>query len=95
MTERESFELYELKSQMMIDADYCCKVCGKYTSNGQLAHRIKKSKYNLKKYGKKIIHHRLNLVYVCDLDCNAKVDIGCNEELEKEIIKQIKEELQK
>jgi hypothetical protein len=29
------------------------------------------------------------------LRCNSKVDIGCNEELEKKIFEEIKEELKK
>jgi hypothetical protein len=91
MTERQSFEINELKIKIMKSSEYTCQVCGKITSRGQLAHRIKKSKYNLKKYGKEIIHHYLNLVYVCDLYCNSKVDIGCNEELEKKIVNEIKE----
>ena len=39
----------------------------------QLAHRIPKTKAYLRRWGKEIIHHRLNLVAVCGLRCNAAV----------------------
>jgi hypothetical protein len=42
----------------------------------QLAHRIPKKKHLLERYGAQVIHHELNLVPVCSLGCNAKVDIG-------------------
>jgi hypothetical protein len=95
MTERESFEINELKNRLIKESHYKCQACGRHIIFCQLAHRIKKSKYNIKKYGKEIIHHPLNLKVVCSLRCNSKVDIGCNEELEKKIFEEIKEELKK
>ena len=91
MTERKKFLLNEFKNNLIMNRNYICEICGKLLINGQLAHRIKKSKYNLKKYGEEIIHHPVNLKVVCSLYCNSKADIGCNEELEKKIVDEIKE----
>jgi hypothetical protein len=45
----------------------------------QLAHLIKQSKYNLKKYGAEVIHNSLNMKSVCCLECNAALDFGVNQ----------------
>jgi len=37
-----------------------------------MAHRLRQSKANLKKWGEEIIHHPINLVATCSLKCNAK-----------------------
>ena len=70
-----SLEVYDMKVQKCEDQHYRCGVCGEVINpyKCQLAHRIPKTKYLLKKYGRKIIHHRLNLVAVCSLKCNAAV----------------------
>ena len=44
-----------------------------HLGNLQLAHRIPKAKSYLKKYGKEVIHHKLNLATVCSLKCNDAV----------------------
>ena len=52
-----------------------CGVCGKLFTDfnpPEIAHRIPKHKKWLKKYGKEIIHHRLNLVATCK-NCNSSV----------------------
>ena len=52
----------------------CCQVCGQRLSGpGQLAHRIAKSKPNIKKYGLAIVDAPANLALVCGLRCNASV----------------------
>lgn len=59
-------------------AGYRCEVCGKPTPlfDGQLAHKIPQRKHLLKLYGSMVIHHPLNMVWTCSLECNAKVSIG-------------------
>jgi hypothetical protein len=59
----------------MIERGCKCEVCGAelHIGNCQLAHRIPSTKYNLKKYGKKVIHSTLNLATVCCLKCNDAV----------------------
>ena len=42
--------------------------CGNQAS--QLAHRIPQTKRNKYRYGEAVIHHELNLVPVCCLECN-------------------------
>lgn len=52
-----------------------CEVCGQplALSDCQLAHRVPKTKGNLRTYGPAIIHHELNLACVCSLRCNSAV----------------------
>ena len=64
-------------------------------SNSQLAHRIKKSKANIKKYGKEIIHHPLNMKAVCGLECNAVFDLGHNEYAIEKLVSEIIREINK
>jgi 5-methylcytosine-specific restriction endonuclease McrA len=75
MTERERFEYQENRIRLMIERGCVCEVCGKplHLGNLQLAHRIPKAKRYLKKYGKEVIHHPLNLATVCSLKCNDAV----------------------
>lgn len=75
MTQRERFKMQEQRLQLLIERGSRCEVCGNHLtiSNLQIAHRIPQSKANLKKYGKKIIHHPLNLATVCSLKCNSAV----------------------
>ena len=75
-----------------------CIVCGNpITRFGtpQLAHRIKQSKYNLRKYGERIIHHPLNTGSTCQLSCNAKLDLGVKDELINDLLKKIIADLEK
>lgn len=51
-----------------------CEVCGQpLESKGQLAHRIAKSKSNIRAYGLSVIDSSVNLALVCGLKCNAAV----------------------
>jgi hypothetical protein len=75
MTLRERTNLIEHKIQMLKACNWECEVCGNpLTLDGcQLAHRLPSTKYNLKTYGKQIIHHPKNLACVCSLKCNSAV----------------------
>lgn len=65
----------------------CCQVCGaRLSCPGQLAHRIAKSKMNIKKYGLDIIDSSANLVLVCGLRCNSAVLVATPRE-RAEIVK--------
>lgn len=78
MTALAKFEANELRMQIFESVGWRCEVCGALLLEGcpQLAHRIPKTKGNLEKYGKAIIHHRFNLVAVESLACNSAVNIG-------------------
>ena len=81
MTAKEKLEANEKKIQIYNARNGTCEVCSKIISQSeaQLAHRICKSKPNLKKYGADIIHHRLNLVLTCSDKfnrCNDSVNIS-------------------
>ncbi len=77
-TEREKFDIAQKKIQIYNLRGGTCEVCGKVIpyAEAQIAHRICKSKANLKKYGKEIIHHNLNLALTCSLKCNSGVNIS-------------------
>jgi hypothetical protein len=73
MTDRERFEASEQKLALIERAGGMCDVCGASLTHPQLAHRIPKFKRYLKRWGKAVIHHPLNLVVVCSLRCNSAV----------------------
>lgn len=76
--------------------DWTCQVCGQPLSTGvpQLAHRIGQRKMFLRMYGTAVIHHPLNLVSVCGLECNAVVDISNRPAEVAELVKEIKEAIE-
>ena len=78
MTDREKLDFAERKLEIYIGCEGICDVCGKHTkfNDCQLAHRIPQTKYNLRTYGKEVIHHEKNLALVCSLQCNGRVNIG-------------------
>lgn len=95
MNAREKIEAEEKKLEIYNIRGAVCEVCGKrvlYTE-AQIAHRIPKTKGYLKKYGKKIMHHKRNLALVCSLECNSAVNVGNNFIKVRELIDRIKEEL--
>lgn len=97
MTERERLEIAETKIRKCQEQQFKCGVCGKPITpySCQLAHRVPKTKFNLKEYGKAIMHHDLNLVAVCSLRCNSSVllDPSTHPIEAKELIEEIKENL--
>ena len=80
MNAQERLTAEELRIEIFSDAQWTCESCGSPLNSGvpQLAHKIAKTKANIKKYGYEIINHRLNLVAVCSLCCNSKCNIGNN-----------------
>jgi len=75
MTRRESIACYEQKIAMLNSRGYFCEVCGKpiTPTTCQLAHIIPQTKNNLRAYGKRVLHHPLNLKLTCCLKCNSAV----------------------
>ncbi|MGB3465491.1 MAG: hypothetical protein WBA74_09475, partial [Cyclobacteriaceae bacterium] len=63
MTFDEKMQAIEQKQQMIREQGGRCFYCGELFSNNclpQFAHKLVKSKANIKKYGKEVIHHKLN-----------------------------------
>jgi hypothetical protein len=87
----------ETKLRIFARDNWTCQVCGKMLIDGipQLAHRINQSKMYLKKYGKEIIHHDLNMISVCSLKCNIAVSIYGKDKLIDDLVKKIKKILDK
>ncbi len=88
---RAKFLANEQREQLFAAAGYICECCGGPIRKGvpQLAHRIASSKTNLRAYGKRIIHHPLNLAVVCSLMCNSSMLIGNDIIAEAALVKRI------
>ena len=73
--DRKSQEIIEMKIYLLAKNGGQCEVCHQplALSDCQLAHRIPQTKYNLRTYGKTVLHHEFNLVAVCSLGCNSAV----------------------
>ena len=93
----KNYKIQETRRRVFARDGWRCAVCGRRLSHEkaapQLAHKIPNRKMYLKKYGKEIIHHDLNLVAVCNLKCNAAVDIGYNEFAAEKIAAEIRENM--
>ena len=72
---RKSQEIMEKKIYLLAKNGGQCEVCHQPLALGdcQLAHRIPQTKYNLRTYGKTVLHHEYNLAAVCSLGCNSAV----------------------
>jgi hypothetical protein len=99
VTEKERFKYQDERILLMFKRGCRCEVCGEplHLSNLQIAHRIPKAKNYLKKYGKEVIHHPLNLATVCSLKCNDAVllDPKTHPIEAQELIRKIKDALGK
>ena len=94
MTEREAFEMREKIQLKAAAQDWECGACGRaivWLEDVQWAHRIPQSKANLKRYGKDVIHHPLNGVVVCSLECNQAVSVRNEPIWEAQIVATIRE----
>lgn len=75
MKERDQLIAEEQKRQIIADHGFACIKCGAPAIF--LAHRIAKTKANLRKYGQEVIHHRYNLLPVCsNSGCNSAQNLG-------------------
>jgi hypothetical protein len=72
---RKSQDILEMKIHMLAKQGGRCENCHRplALSDCQLAHRIPQTKYNLRTYGKTVLHHEYNLAAVCSLRCNSAV----------------------
>lgn len=95
--QRKRFEIGESKEYIFRRDCYCCQICGGSIydegAHPQLAHKVPATIANLKKYGKHIIHHPLNLVLVDCLRCNDAANVGQNKLEEQAIIGAIRKAL--
>ena len=73
--DRKSQDIMEMKLYLLAKQGGRCEKCHQplALSDCQLAHRIPQTKYNLKTYGKTVLHHEYNLAAVCSLGCNSAV----------------------
>ncbi len=95
MTARDKLEANDRREAIFERDGYRCHHCGgsiyKY-GTPQLAHRIPATKMNLKKYGREIIHHPLNLLSCCSIGiCNDSALIGNNPIAREALIDEIVE----
>ena len=78
MTKQDKAEILEA---MYEKHDYRCFVCGK--SAIQRAHIIGNTHMNRRLYN--VVDNPLNWLPACSLYCNAKIDVGYNDELKERI----------
>ena len=93
MTQREKYNISEQRLKIFDRDNWLCMVCGEpilLYGTPQLAHKIKQSKYYLEKYGEHIIHHEDNMLSVCSLECNSKVDLGSDQKQIDELAQRIR-----
>ena len=94
MTERQSFDMQDQRQEIFMRDGYTCQTCGESIyrfGSQQLAHRISQSVMNVKRYGKEVIHHPLNMASVCSLRCNDAMNIGFSTKQADELAEKIKE----
>lgn len=95
MTGREQLKYEQTRIDVYNRAHGRCEECGapiQYDTY-QMAHKIPQSKMYLKKYGKEVIHHRLNFSATCSLICNGRSSIGCWPLKIDELVLEIRQEL--
>lgn len=83
----------ELRSYIFARDAYRCRSCrlSVYRSGfPQIAHRIANTKANVKRYGKEVINHPVNLASTCSLYCNGKMNIGFKTREADELAEKIK-----
>jgi len=87
MTNLEKLEANDRREEIFARDNWTCRICGKPLRAGipQLAHRIAATQANIKKYGREIIYHSLNMWSTCSLDCNSHCNIG-NRPVERELL---------
>ena len=88
----------EKRLQIFIKSGWVCEVCNGYLNrynSAQLGHRINQNKVNLKKYGKEVIHHPLNLAPTCCLECNGKVSLYGKDRQIRELVQKIQSDIDK
>lgn len=98
MTERQRFDMQEQRQEIFRRDEYTCQYCGESIyrfGNPQLAHRISQSVMNVKRYGREVINHPLNMASVCSLRCNDAQNIGFSTKQADELAEKIKLELSK
>ncbi len=95
LTGREQLKYEETRVYVYNRAEGLCEMCGKPISylDYQMAHMIPQNKMYLKKYGKEVIHHRLNFVATCGLSCNSRASIANHPLAIEKVAEQIREEL--
>lgn len=96
MHETELMDYIKVRTKVFNRSGGFCEVCGEPISfdDYQLAHRIPQRKYNLAKYGKRVIHHPLNLVATCSLRCNTAVSLNTHTEEVRLLVESIEERLE-
>ena len=98
MTERQRFDMQEQRQEIFAEYGYLCAVCIKAVrryGTAQIAHCIAQTKANIEKYGKEVIHHKLNLRPVCSLACNDYCNIGFSTKEADALAEKIKQEISK
>lgn len=92
MNAREKMAAEEQRLELFRAARWTCVVCQEPLNRqgvAQLAHRVPKKDSLIQRWGREVIHHPLNLVPVCGLECNSKVNMGTISEASKALLARI------
>ena len=98
MTDRERFEVSELRLKLWSLQGGKCATCGRvhaYPETMELAHRIPQDRPSLALYGRRVIHHPLNLRAVCRGSdaCNSKQSLRNRPVATRRLVGRIREAL--
>jgi len=74
--------------------DWTCQCCGAYVGlpgkQAQIAHKIPNTIAMRRKYGSDVVNDEENVMLVCSLDCNNRVQIGNNPVLCEAVVEMVK-----
>ena len=92
MTDRERIEYLEKRMLVLNRAHGKCENCGNKIvfDTYHMSHKIGKGKTNIKKYGRAVIHHPLNIMAMCCDECNRKASIGAHTQEIEDLVSKIK-----
>jgi len=93
----EQENIQEMKARKLSEQNGRCAGCGelfKVSDKIELAHKIPQRRWTIKKYGKEIIHHELNMELTHSGDCNSAVQMSPNKtELIEAHVEAIRQEI--
>lgn len=97
MTGSQVLDAQEKREAIFKRDHWTCVKCGNSLFDGipQLAHRIAKTKSNIKKYGLSVINHPINLVSVETSFCNDQCNIGFNTVETERVVEEIRDAMLK
>lgn len=98
MNLEEQEKIYNLKNQKFLEQHGICPACKKEFKSSdklELAHIVPQRKWCLKRFGKEVIHHPLNMKLTHSGNCNAKVQINPDSLQAEQLVFAIRNEIER